>query len=258
MRWLIILLFMLLPLQAAAKKYVAQPEDVDSITVLAPSSFSVPITELCRLYSLKTAQDVNAVYDSAAVNINNIEAGDPADIVIIPSRKFFAELNNKGLIEPATTTVIARDTLSIVASKQMNVASSYDAKIALNNVYNKTLMVIADEETDALGEYTVQALAKLGMWDKFRARVVIAPNSSSVVDLIIKGQSAGIVYTSDAKLYSQQLNTVAVIPSSMHKPIEYLASVVVGKDMAKAKGFLAYLSSKEGKDIFRKYGFVIQ
>ena len=258
MRWLIILLVMLMPLQAQAKKLTVQPEDVDSITVLASTSLSVPISELCKLYSLKTARDVNAVFDSAGENITNIEDGDPADIVIIPSHKFFAELEHKGLVESSTKIVLAKNKLAIVAAKPFVLPRSSNAKEALDNIYNKTLMVIADEETEALGEYTVQALVKLGVWEKFQPRVVIAPNSASTVDLIIKGQSAGIIFASDAKLYAKDLNTIAVIPDTMHKPIEYIASVVVGNDMAQAKDFLKFLASKEAADIFRKHGFVIQ
>ena len=218
----------------------------------------MPITELCKLYSLKTAQDINAVFDSAGENIANIEDGDPADIVIIPSRKFFAELNNKGLVDSATEIVLAKNTLSVVTAKALIMPPAADAKTALNNIYNKTLMVMADEENESLGEYTTQALVKMGLWDKFHARVVLAANSSSAVDLIIKGQSAGIIFSSDAKLYAKQLNVVAVIPQNMHKPIEYLAGVVVGKDMEKAKDFLKFLASDPAKQIFKKYGFVVE
>ncbi len=258
MRWLIIISLLLFPLSAQAKKVTVQPEDIDSVTVLASSSLAVPISELCKLYSLKTAQDVNAVFDSSGENINNIEDGDPADIVIIPSRKFYSELDHKGLVEPSTTLTIAKNSLSIVASKNFTMPPYNGAKQALDNIYNKSLMVIADEETDALGEYTVQALIKMGLWDKFHSRVILAANSTSVVDLIIKGQSAGIVFTSDAKLYAKDLNTVAVIPQSMHKEIVYLAGVVVGEDMVKAKDFLKFLASKEASAVFKKYGFVIQ
>lgn len=258
MRWLIILLVVLLPFTAAAKKLTVQPEDVNSITVLAPTSLAVPISELCKLYSLKTANDVNAVFDSEGESIRNIEEGDPADLVIIPSQKFFADLEHKGLIDGSTKKVLAKNGLSIVGAKNFPIFSEPNSKLALNQIYNKTLMIIADKEDDALGDYTFQSLAKMGLWDRFSSRVILAPNSSSVVDLVIKGQSAGIVFTSDAKLFAKDLNTIAVIPNAMHKSIEYIAAVVVGEDMAQAKDFLNFLASKEAANIFKKHGFVIQ
>lgn len=259
MRCIVLLLCLTLPVTAgAATKLNPQPEDIDSITIMAPSGMAVPVSEICKIYSIENRKDVNAVFDSAANNIENIEDGDPADIVIIPSRKWLQSLDSKGLIDDKSVKFIAGDNLVIAASKFMSLPKAEDARTALDNIYNKTLLVTVDDETDALGEYTTQALLKLNLWEKFHARSVIAPTSSSAVDLIIKGQSAGVVFASGAKLYNSKLNIIAIIPESMHKRIEYLGALVVGEDMAEAKDFLNFLASDTAKHIFKKYGFVVE
>jgi len=243
---------------AAKNKVTIQPEDIESITILAPTSMVAPITELCRIYSRKTRQDVNAVFDSSSENIANIEDGDPADIIITASKKWFDTLDRKGLVEPSTRKVLAKNKLVLARSRFLEVAQTNNIRSNFDAVYNKTLLVIADPAAEDLGEYTMQALLNLGLWDKFKSRAVLGASSFQAADLIIKGQSAGIIYSSDAQLYAVDLRVVSNISEKSHKPIEYLAAVVTGEDMPEAKDYLAFLASEEAKQIFRKYGFVVE
>lgn len=244
---------------AAKNKPTIQPEDIDSITVLAPTSLVVPITELCRIYSRKTKQDVNAVFDSSSENAINIEDGDPADIVIVESKKWFDSTDKKGLVDSSTKSILAKNELVVVKSRWLDFSTNNKQNLVtiLDGLYNKTLPVIADSNADALGEYTIQALFRVNLWEKYQNRVVLAASSFQTADLIIKGQSAGVVYASDAKLYSSELDELIKIPAKFYKPIEYLAAVVIGEDMEKSRDFLKFLASKEAKIIFKKHGFVV-
>lgn len=258
MRYLIAFLLLFSTASFAAKD-AGQPKNIDSVTVLASSSMTVPIAETSKLYSRNYNVDVNAVFESSTELYNKIEDGDPADIIVTPDKNLLAQLKEHGLIDSTSKIIIAGNHLVIVTAKDMKfVTDKTDAKDILNEIYNKTIMTISDTNTTSLGFFTRQALQKMGLWQKFERRVQLGPTSSKTTDLIIKGQSAGVVYATDAELYKDKINLLATIPDTMHDPVEYYAAVVVGDNMDKARKYLEYLSSDEAKQIFKMRGFVVK
>jgi molybdate transport system substrate-binding protein len=259
MKYLIAFLLLFSTASYAAKRDSGQPKNVESITVLASSSIAIPATEISKLYSRTENVDVNAVFDSTAELYSKIEDGDPADIIITPSIKLLEQLKEHGLIDSTSKIILAGNRLAVISTKDMKYSTDkLDVKEILGEIYNKTIMTIGDTNTTSLGFFTKQALQSLNLWQKFERRVQLGPTSSKTTDLIIKGQSAGIVYLSDAELYKDDLNLLAVIPDTMHEPIEYYAAIVVGDNMEKARKYLAYLSSNEAKQVFKMNGFIVK
>lgn len=252
-------LLLLMPFTASAATE-ADNEDamnIESLTVLSSSSLTVPLTEISKQYSRDSNTDINVVYNASADLIKAIEEGDPGDIIITSSRAYFDKLKNEGLIDNTTVTTIAGNSLSVIAAKEMKLEPG-DYKSVLQQIYNKTLMIISNPETTALGTVTREALQKLGLWQGFEKRVVLAPTSLKTVDLIIKGQSAGIVYTTDALLYAEKIDKLSELPANSYEPITYYAAVVVSSNMDKARKFLKYLSSKPAKQILKQDGFLVK
>ena len=167
-------------------------------------------------------------------------------------------MKEEGLIDNKTITVIAANSLEIVAAKKMKFVAAGDIKETLNNLRNKTLLIIGDPVSTGLGESTREALQKLKMWPVFEKLTVRAPTSSKAIDLIIKGESAGIVYKTDALLYNEKVDNLGDIPTSLHEPIDYYAAVVVGDNMERAREALKFLKTKPAKEIFKSNGFVVR
>ena len=234
-----------------------QPLNVDSVTILASSSLTVPISEITKKYSSEQNIDVNTVYDSSAELMRKIADGDPADIVIIASEKYLGKLKQEGLVVQDSIKPLAKNRLVIVASKQMNLVAGKTTKETLDAIYKKAIMIIADTENTSLGEYTKQALQNMGVWQNFEKRVMLAPTSSKTIDLIIKGQNCGIVYKSDAELYADKVNMISEIPDKSYKPVIYSGALVVSGNLDKAKKLLNYLADEKAQKIFKENGFTV-
>ncbi len=232
--------------------------NVESVTILASTSMAVPITEISKNYSRLNNIDINTVYDASGELVNKIKEGDPADIIITPSKFYIDQMKEGGLLDPASIKIIAANNLSIVAAKEFKINKSDDIKNILEQIHNKTLMVIANPEDTSLGSYTKQSLEKLDLWKIFEGRVVPAPTATKVVDFVTKGQSAGIVYTTDAILYASQLQLLGQIPPSVHEPVNYYAAIVIGANMDKSKKFMDYLNTAPAKNIFTAHGFLLK
>ena len=256
---ILLLIFLLISLPSTANtEDVGQPQNVESVTVLASSSLTMPVSQASRIYSRDHKVDVNAVFESAPELLRKIEEGDPADIVITANKAQMDDMQNRGLIEPASRVVLAKNRISLVASEPF-VMEKEDKNLEqlLDFVHSRALMIIADPKFVSLGEFSVEALKNIKKWSKFKNFVVLAPTSSKTADLVIKSQTAGLVYTTDALLFEENLNHLGVLPENLHSPIEYHAALVVGNNMAEAREYLAFLSSNNIKAVLRNNGFVL-
>lgn len=244
--------------EANARKFV-QPKNVESLTVLATSSLTVPISDLTRQYSLENRVDLNSVFDSSSELFAKIDDGDPADVVIVSDPKWLDKLDEMGLIEGKSRVKIASNRLALVASKKfdLKIASSQLEEM-LDYIRNRTLMVIADPAVETLGERSVEMLENIKKWERFKKFAVLAPTSAKTVDLIVKSETAGIVYSSDAKLFEDDLFYIGDIPTKLYKPIEYYAAVVLGNNMEGGEKFLQYLSGENAKEVLKNTGFVLE
>ena len=79
--------------------------------------------------------------------------------------------------------------------------------------------------------------------------------SSSLTHVETGNADLGVVYISDAKI-SDQVKVLAVADAKWHDPIIYPGALVSETEYPEeAKAFLAFLTSDEGKETLKKYGF---
>lgn len=252
-------IFILTSSTSFADSDAGQPQNVESVTVLAASSLTVPISQASKIYSRDHSVDVNAVFENSSELLNKIEDGDPADIVITSSGKWMDKMQEKGLIDPSSRVILANNRISLVTALEFEIDTE-DKKVEelLDFIHSRALMVIGEPGYVRLGDVTIEMLKEVGKWRKFRKFMVLAPTSSKTMDLIIKSQTAGIVYTTDAMLYEDQIEHLGVIPQKLHSPIEYHAALVVGNNMIEARKYLTFLNNKKVKAVFKRNRFVIE
>jgi molybdate transport system substrate-binding protein len=256
---LLAIFFILLGINANALEDTGQPQNVESVTVLVASSMTAVISEISREYSREKSIDLNAVFEAPYELVNKIEDGDPADVIIVSDKKWLDSLQEQGMIAPNSRVKIAENRLSLVAAKNFKLdTKSQQLEQILDYIHSRALMVMADQTTTTLGERTEEVLRNVNKWDMFKNFVVLAPTSAKTVDLIIKSQTAGIIYSTDARLYNNNLQYIGDIPEKLHKPVEYYAAVVLGNNMRESRKFLTYLSSPSAQKILENAGFMLK
>lgn len=236
------------------------------ITVLADSSLTIPLTEIIRLYSRDHDITVTASYGSTSEQARSIQEGESADVFIAAHPAWMSDLKQKGLIDVYSLTNLVKDRLALVisASNHLNghpvLKQNVISQLAFLN--DRMIMVMADPEDTALGLYTKQAVKNLGkledidLWGDIKGKIVRSANAKNSLYLIAQGNSAGIIYHSDAYL-NKEVNVLSVIDESLYDPMIYQAAVVAGESMPDARDFLEFLKSGQVKAIFQRHGFVV-
>lgn len=242
---------------------LAELRDLPHITILAASSLSDPMTELVRRYSRAHDITVTVSYDTSSEQAYKIERGQAADLFISSHTKWMQDLKQKGLIDVYSLTNLMRNNLFFVASKRGSLAryiqESKEGEVSMmQRALDRTVMVISNPEDTPLGLYTKQALFAMdpGLWQQFEPAVMRSDSAKKVLYLIAKGNTAGVVYASDA-YKNEEVEALFKINPELHDPIIYQAVVVAGENMEPARDFLNFLTSDYAKSVFRKHGFVV-
>lgn len=270
MAWMVaaLLIFSLVGCQKPQESKDAEPKQTENkaqntqdkktehgeITVSAAASLTEAMGELEPAFLKETGIKIHSNLAGSGKLQKQIEEGAPADVFISAGQKQMDALKEKNLVEPDSVKNLLENVLVIVQPK--------DAKEKITKPEDLTTIkgkiAIADTGSVPVGQYTKQALEKLGIWDKIQDRVVVAKDVKATLAYVEQeAVEAGFVYKSDAEQAKTSSIRVEIDPS-LHDPIVYpMAIVSASKNKEQAKKFEAFLKTDQAKGIFEKYGFKI-
>lgn len=229
----------------------AQPVE---ITVSAALGLKEALLDIQKDYEAKHP-NVKIIYNLAAAGAlqAQIEQGAPADIFISAAVKQLNELQKKQLINPATRKDLVGNQLVLVVPKEsaLNLANFKD--LSLDKVKNFGL---GAPETVPAGQYGIEVLKHLGIWDGVKEKAVLGKDVRALVAYAETGNVEASIVFSTVAAASDKVKIAAVAPPGSHQPIIFPAAVLSGSKQPKAaEEFLNYLAGPEGMKVFVKYGF---
>lgn len=192
-------------------------------------------------------------FGSSGTLAAEIKQGAPVDAIISAGPKPIDDLETTGMLEPGTRTNLLRNSLVLIAPQESKLAGFGDLTSAAVRTF-----AMGDPASVPAGHYGQQTLSSLQLYDKLRAKIVLAKDVRQVLSYVETGNAdAGLVYGTDARI-SAKVRVIAVAPESSHDPIVYPLAVVSGsRNQQAARDFIAYLRSPAARAIFLKHGFTM-
>jgi molybdate transport system substrate-binding protein len=183
-----------------------------------------------------------------------IEAGAPVDLFVSAAQRQMDELQQKGLIDPATRRVFARNVLTVIKPAGSTLDISKPADLIGPKVQR---IVIGNPKTVPVGQYAEESLKSVGLWDQLQPKLVLAENVRQAVDYVARGEvEAGFVYTTDVAVRSSQVAEAFRPGEDTYRPVTYPAAVVkASKQPALAQAFVDLLVSRDGQAALSRLGF---
>lgn len=193
---------------------------------------------------------VETNFGASSTLARQIADGAPADVYITASRKWVDYLEERHLL--LNEVVIARNRLVCVVPKDGG--AELDSFEALTGAVD--LIAVGDVGVP-IGDYTLQAMRKAGVFENLRGRLVGQTDVRSVVNAVVTGNApAGFVYASDAQQFQETLRVAFVVDAALHDPIEYYAAQLKQANAPEsAHYFLIYLQSDKVQDQLAELGF---
>jgi len=238
---------------------VAQPALAqDTITVFAAASMKNALDDVDAAFSKASGVKVTASYAASSALAKQINEGAPADVFISADIKWMDFLAEHKQIKPATRANLLGNRLVLIApkdSKLSHVAIGQGFDIA--RLAGNGRIAVADVKAVPAGLYAKAALTKLGAWKAAEPKLAQGENVRAALAYVARNETPlGIVYETDAKI-EPQVKIVGVFPADSHPPVTYPVAATAGTTKADVPKYLAFLRTKQAKDIFEKYGFSV-
>jgi len=199
--------------------------------------------------------NVKIVYNLAAAGVlqSQIEQGAPADIFISAANTQVDALEKKNLIDASTRRNLVSNSLVLIVAKDSTLDLNGFNDLVKSEVIHYGL---GEPQTVPAGQYGVEVLKYLNIWDKVQSKAVLAKDVRTILTYVETGDvEAGIVFSTVAAT-SDKVKIVATAPNGSHESIVFPGVVLTNSPHHEAaQDFLNYLASPTGMKMFQKYGF---
>ena len=231
-----------------------------SITVMADASLTVPLTLIAREFSREKHMPVSVEFASTKDQIEKIEQGAEANVLISAKPLWIKRMQQGGLIDVYSRTNIAENRLVVVGalgaqSLQADVTGDKLLKLFPRNK-PEFQFAMGDPEYLAEGTYTLESLGMLGLEGDLESHFAIFRSISEMAKVVANTQGVyGVMYASDLLVYPR-MSRIAQLPDGSHNPIVYQAVVVAGEYMDEAREFLKYVQQAHAQKYFEQAGMM--
>lgn len=230
-----------------------------TINVAVAANVSYAINELVAKFN-ETNKDtkVQITLGSSGKFTAQIENGAPFDVFMSADMKFPEALDAKNL--SATKPVIyAQGSLAMLSAKELDFSKGI--KLLVEDSISR--VAVANPKTAPYGRAAVEAMTNAKILDKVESKFVYGESISQTVTYATTAADLGFINKSalyDEKMakYKENVNWVSVDPS-LYTPIDQGIIILnKAKDNAEAKAFYDFILSKEAKEIFKNYGYLVK
>ncbi|HEU0035969.1 MAG TPA: molybdate ABC transporter substrate-binding protein [Kofleriaceae bacterium] len=224
-----------------------------TIRVAAASDLSKAFTEVGQKFQAKTKVEIQFDFGSSGLLAKQIEQGAPYALYAAANKSFAEQVAKSGKCDASTIQMYARGRVVVWTpdgvDKPASLADLADPRFKR--------IAIANPDHAPYGVAAKQALEKAGVWDQIKDRIVLGENVQATLQYArTKNADAALVALS-LSIVTDGGSALPVDPS-LHAPLDQALVVCgTGPGATAAKQFADYLASAEGREIMKRYGFLL-
>jgi len=233
-----------LPLIFAALLPTLTQAEQPSVTVFAAASLRGTLDEVARGYD----GDVALSFGGSGTMARQIDAGAPADVVLLAAPVWMTWLRDRGAIEADAVVDLLGNSLVLIAPADNNIAPD---PADLAGALGDARLAMGQRDAVPAGIYAREWLEVTGQWEAIAPHLAETDNVRSALALVARAETPlGVVYRTDA-LAEPQVRILYDIPQGTHSPITYPAAALSDSGAA----FMAHLQSDDARAVFARHGF---
>lgn len=237
----------------------AEVADDGGILVAAASDLRPAFEELGERFTTDTGTPVTFDFGSSGQLAQRILEGEPVDVFASADVGFVEQVLAAGIGDASTQRTYASGRLVIWSSRDRWAGWEDLEQLAADG--EVTHLAIANPEHAPYGTAAEEALASVGALDAVRDRLVFGENVADTQRLIETGNAdVGIVALSLAAAADERgVGRWVLVDDALHAPLQQDLVVTSTDDdrVGAARAFADLVSSDSGREVMRRYGFVL-
>jgi molybdate transport system substrate-binding protein len=222
------------------------------LTVSAAASLTDAFKEIGRAFEVQQpGTEVRFNFAASDALVQQLAAGAPVDVLATADQDSMDKAAAQKLIEPATRSNFARNTLVAIASTDSTRVPEGLPDLERADVER---IALGNPTSVPAGRYARDALERAGRWPALEAKAIYTQNVRQALDYVARAEvDVAFVYATDAAIRKDQVRVAFTVATEV--PINYPIAAIAGKS-AEARRFLDYVLSPRGQAMLARYGFL--
>ncbi|MEJ3662301.1 molybdate ABC transporter substrate-binding protein [Pseudomonas fragi] len=226
----------------------------DEVQVAVAANFTAPIQAIARDFQQDTGHKLIAAYGATGQFYTQIKNGAPFEVFLAADDSTPEKLEKEGDIVPGSRFTYAIGTLAMWSAKDGYIDGT--DKVLLANQFKH--LSIANPKAAPYGLAATQVLAKLGLTDKVKAKIVEGQNITQAYQFVSTG-NAELGFVALSQIYKDgkvSEGSAWIVPEAMHDPIRQDAVILKkGEHNPAAQALAEYLKGPKATAIIKSYGY---
>src|SRR5437867_6724413 len=235
------------------------PVHAGEISIAAASDLNFAFKEIVAEFEKTTGHTVRLSLGSSGNFFAQLSNGAPFDLFFSADISYPKKLGEAGLAEPGTLYLYAIGRIVIWVPKGSPIDVGTLGIKALQHPSVKKI-AIANPKHAPYGRAAVAAMEHYTLYEQVKDKLILGENISQTAQFVqTGGADIGIIALSLAVAPAmRETGTFWEVPVEAYPRLEQGAVVLkTAKDMKTAYAFLDYAKSREGTDVFKRYGFFL-
>lgn len=224
------------------------------VQVAVAANFTAPIQAIAADFEKDTGHKLVAAYGATGQFYTQIKNGAPFEVFLSADDSAPQKLENEGDAVKGSRFTYAIGTLALWSAKQGYVDSK--GQVLKDNQYQH--LSIANPKAAPYGLAATQVLAKLGLSEKVKDKLVEGQNITQAYQFVSTG-NAELGFVALSQIYKDgkvSSGSAWIVPAQMHDPIKQDAVILnKGKDNPAAQALVDYLKGPKAAAIIQSYGY---
>jgi len=226
-----------------------------TLTVAAAADLTPAFQELGLLFTKQTGIEVVFSFGSSGQLAQQIEKGAPVDVFASANRSYVDDLEQAGLVISDTVALYAQGRLTIWTRADRGLTFSTLADLTREGVKR---IAIANPEHAPYGVASREALQSAGLWEALQPKLILGENVAQTLQYAETGNVDVAIIALSLSVAAGDAGRYALIPAELHNPLNQALAVVANTlHEAEARQFAAFVNSEVGREVMRRYGFVL-
>nr|WP_314525958.1 molybdate ABC transporter substrate-binding protein [uncultured Pseudomonas sp.] len=226
----------------------------DEVQVAVAANFTAPVQALAADFEQDTGHKLVAAYGATGQFYAQIKNGAPFEVFLSADDSTPQKLEAEGDTVKGSRFTYAIGTLALWSAKEGYVDSK--GEVLSKNQYQH--LSIANPKAAPYGLAATQVLAKLGLTDQVKAKLVEGQNITQAYQFVSTG-NAELGFVALSQIYKNGKVTGGsawIVPADMHDSIKQDAVILnKGKDNPAAKALVEYLKGPKAAAVIKSYGY---
>jgi molybdate transport system substrate-binding protein len=234
--------------------FAAGVAQADEVQVAVAANFSAPIQAIAADFEKDTGHKLVTSFGATGQFYTQIKNGAPFEVFLSADDTTPEKLEKEGDTVKGSRFTYAIGTLALWSAKEGYVDAKGD--VLKKNAYQH--LSIANPKAAPYGLAATQVLAKQGLTDKVKDKIVEGQNITQAFQFVSTGNAElGFVALSqiykDGKVAS---GSAWIVPAELHDPIKQDAVILnKGKDNPAAQALVDYLKGPKAAAVIKSYGY---